>query len=183
MDSFITSTLQKHMFRELKLSDTDVKNPGILRWNGLIRRYASTATTGTAVKKKTEDGEEEDEDHWTPAPTTGRGIPTKENPAIFAIYGRICIAAKSYQSAICKFYLLRAYDYYPNNPIVCLCLAVASIGRAMQRQSDDRHHAVVQAMAFMSQYRKLRGATTAGVERWSIIMGERFIGPCCISVG
>ncbi|KAF9039744.1 hypothetical protein BJ165DRAFT_1493738, partial [Panaeolus papilionaceus] len=132
MDSFITSTLQKHMFRELKLSDTDVKNPGNLRWNGLIRRYASTATTGTAGKKKTED-----EDHWTPAPTTGRGggmtanvdgaprIPTKENTAIFAIYGRICVAAKSYQSAI--FYLLRAYDYYPNDPIVCLCLAIASI--------------------------------------------------------
>ncbi|KAF9039809.1 hypothetical protein BJ165DRAFT_1494194 [Panaeolus papilionaceus] len=128
--SFITLTPQKPLFRELTLSDTDVKNPGILRWNGLIRRYASTATTGTAGKKKTED-----EDHWTPAPTTGRGggmtanvdgaprIPTKENPAIFAIYGRICVAAKSYQ-----IYLLRAYDYYPNDPIVCLCLAIASIG-------------------------------------------------------
>lgn len=59
--------------------------------------------------------------------------------------------------------------------MVCLCLAIASIGRAMQRQSDNRHHLVTQvsifilqvlspllrsayqAMAFLSRYRSLRG--------------------------
>ena len=41
-------------------------------------------------------------------------------------------------------YLLHAYDYCPDDPMICLCLAIASAGRAMQRQSDNRHHLVVQ---------------------------------------
>ncbi|KAF9032358.1 hypothetical protein BJ165DRAFT_1535052 [Panaeolus papilionaceus] len=183
-DNFITSTLQKHLFREMKLSDTAVKNPGILRWNGLNRRYAATATSGAAGKKKNEDGDEEEEDDETPAPTGGATatatanvdgaprIPTKGNPVIVAIYGQICVAAKSYQSAI--FYLLHAYDYYPNDPMICLCLAIASIGRAMQRQSDNRHHLVVQAMAFLTKYRKLRGTTTAEVREVEYNFGRTF---------
>ncbi|KAF9039804.1 hypothetical protein BJ165DRAFT_1530829 [Panaeolus papilionaceus] len=56
--SFITSTLQKHLFREMKLSDTAVKNLWILRWNGLNMRYAATATTSGAVgRRRNEDGE------------------------------------------------------------------------------------------------------------------------------
>ncbi len=30
-------------------------------------------------------------------------LPTKQNPLMVAIYGQICIAAKSYQSAICTW--------------------------------------------------------------------------------
>jgi hypothetical protein len=54
-------------------------------------------------------------------------------------------------------YLLHAYDYCPDDPMICLCLAIASAGRAMQRQSDNRHHMVVQVrvvimlMNFVSQ--------------------------------
>jgi general transcription factor 3C polypeptide 3 (transcription factor C subunit 4) len=40
-DLFITSTLQKHFFREMKLSDTAVKNPDILKWIPLNKGYAS----------------------------------------------------------------------------------------------------------------------------------------------
>ena len=36
-------------------------------------------------------------DEKNPAPQ----LPTKDNPAIFALYGHICLAGKSYQSAIC----------------------------------------------------------------------------------
>lgn len=164
-DSFITSTLQKHLFREMKLADTAVKSPEVLKWNPLNKRYAPTAQSG-----KAEDGAEEDGDDGVPdqggdqesGATATAGslnvpeIPTKHNPVIVAIYGQICIAAKSYQSAI--FYLLHAYDYCPDDPMICLCLAIASIGRAMQRQSDNRHHLVTQAMAFLTQYRSLRGS-------------------------
>ncbi|KAF9039862.1 hypothetical protein BJ165DRAFT_1407029 [Panaeolus papilionaceus] len=45
MDSFIASTLKEALFTEMKVSDTAVQNPGILRWNGLNRRYAATAIT------------------------------------------------------------------------------------------------------------------------------------------
>lgn len=46
-------------------------------------------------------------------------------------------------------YLLLAYDYCPDDPMICLCLAIASIGRAMQRQSDNRHHLVIQVSSFI----------------------------------
>ncbi|KAG6331587.1 hypothetical protein ID866_7502 [Astraeus odoratus] len=81
-------------------------------------------------------------------------LPTKNNPMPVTLYGQLCLAAKSYQSAI--FYLLHAYDYCPDDPMICLCLAIASIGRAMQRQSDNRHHLIVQGMAFLSHYRNIR---------------------------
>jgi len=46
-------------------------------------------------------------------------------------------------------YLLHAYDYCSDDPMICLCLAIASAGRAMQRQSDNRHHLVVQVRVFI----------------------------------
>jgi len=105
--------------------------------------------------------------------TSGRPkIPTKHNPVIVTIYGQICIAAKSYQSAI--FYLLHAYDYCPENPMICLCLAIASIGRAMQRQADNRHHLVAQAMAFMSKYRELRKEEPDGIGEVEFNFGRAF---------
>ncbi|KAF9526180.1 hypothetical protein CPB83DRAFT_896331 [Crepidotus variabilis] len=160
-DSFITSTLQKHLFREMKMSDLAVKNPAALRWNNVTKRYAAEATSGTAKKGKSkgEDSDEEEEEDGADTvqgsgSANGPPLPTKPNPIIVAIYGQVCIAAKSYQSAI--FYLLHAYDYYPEDPMICLCLAIASIGRAMQRQSDNRHHLIVQAMAFLTKYREIR---------------------------
>jgi hypothetical protein len=50
-------------------------------------------------------------------------------------------------------YLLHVYDYCLNDPMICLCLAIASIGRAMQRQSDNRHHLVTQ----VSSERRISG--------------------------
>ena len=47
-------------------------------------------------------------------------------------------------SLLLVVYLLHAYDYCPDDLMICLCLAIASAGRAMQRQSDNRHHLVVQ---------------------------------------
>ena len=41
-------------------------------------------------------------------------------------------------------YLLHAYDYFSDDPMIFLCLAIASAGRAMQRLSENRHHLVVQ---------------------------------------
>ena len=164
----------------MKLADTAVKTPELLKWNPLNRRWAPSL--GVKLEGAGEDGEDEDGDGGGAAGTarggTGMGekdgpaagigatveIPTKNNPIIVAIYGQICIAAKSYQSAICEFfldvryagslliilivYLLHAYDYCPNDPMVCICLAIASIGRAMQRQSDNRHHLVAQVGVF-----------------------------------
>lgn len=177
-DAFITSTLQKHLFREMKLSDTAVKHPEMLKWNPLNKRYAPTGFKAT--EQEEEENDDISRDAETAAPSTSATasetspekanlppIPTKFNPVIVTIYGQICIAAKSYQSAICasrfnlfqvvatdskpfsQVYLLHAYDYRPDDPMVCLCLAIASIGRAMQRQSDNRHHLITQVRSML----------------------------------
>ena len=112
----------------MKLSDTAVKNPSSLKWNPLNKRYApkggskSATTTTTTTTDADAEGEEEDEeiegggedDNHGPEPsdsmtvnekistsTSAPPLPAKENPLIIAMYGQICIAAKSYQSAIC----------------------------------------------------------------------------------
>lgn len=41
-------------------------------------------------------------------------------------------------------YLLHGYDYCQEDPVICLCLALASLGRAMQRQADNRNHLIAQ---------------------------------------
>ncbi|KAF8957215.1 hypothetical protein BDZ97DRAFT_1924824 [Flammula alnicola] len=179
-DAFITSTLQKHLFREMKLSDTAVKNPETLKWNQLHKRFASTVQSKTAEPEEDEADDVGLENYTAPSSSSANAndksgfpvLPTKENPVIITIYGQICIAAKSYQSAI--FYLLHAYDYCPDDPMICLCLAIASVGRAMQRQSDNRHHLVIQAMAFLSKYRKLRGIQDQGMREVEYNFGRTF---------
>jgi general transcription factor 3C polypeptide 3 (transcription factor C subunit 4) len=92
----------------------------------------------------------------------------------------------------CLVYLLHAYDYCPEDSMVCLCLAIASIGRAMQRQSDNRHHLItqvrtlyerctryivtryIQAMAFLTQYRKLRKDDVYGMAEVEFNFGRAF---------
>jgi general transcription factor 3C polypeptide 3 (transcription factor C subunit 4) len=100
-DSFIVSTLQKHLLRELKQNDVAVKNPELLKWTPSNRRYAVTVSKGGG---DAEDPVDEDEDivpdENIDKPNTPR-ILTKQNPIALAVYGQICTAAKSYQSAIC----------------------------------------------------------------------------------
>ena len=85
---------------------------------------------------------------------------TGESPILLALYGQLSSTSKSYQSALCQFksptnilirllmvllvYLFQAYDLQPDDPVICLSLAVASISRAMQRQADNRHHLIAQ---------------------------------------
>ncbi|KAF8549682.1 TPR-like protein [Imleria badia] len=161
-DSFISSTLQKHMLREVRLSDGAVKTPELLKWNNSSQRYHLTVKSAgddEAIKggDAPEDDAEDAGDAADPAPTSDKKplwLPTKNNPLPVTLYGQLCLAAKSYQSAI--FYLLHGYDYCQEDPIICLCLALSSLGRAMQRQADNRNHLIAQGMACLSQYRAAR---------------------------
>jgi general transcription factor 3C polypeptide 3 (transcription factor C subunit 4) len=97
-DAFIASTLQKHLFREMRLYDTAAHNKDALKWGTIPRRWGmnkSGEADEGADDEPTPEGTEGDERN--PAPQ----LPTKDNPAIFALYGHICLAGKSYQSAIC----------------------------------------------------------------------------------
>lgn len=54
-----------------------------------------------------------------------------------------------------KVYLLHAYDYCREDPMICLSLSIASLGRAMQRQSDNRHHLITQVIGLTRLYELL----------------------------
>ncbi|KAJ3881396.1 hypothetical protein F5051DRAFT_397138 [Lentinula edodes] len=196
-DSFITSTLQKFFFREMKLSDVAVKDPELLKWNVALKRWApiNPSTLSSGGRKDRDKDRDKDKDNdkdgaddlgEEDSDVGGGGtaendtvssndrpiLPTKDNPLTVAIYGQMCIAAKSYQSAI--FYLLHAYDYCPEDPMISLSLAIASIGRAMQRQSDNRHYLIAQGMAFLSKYRTLRSVDPARLSEVEYNFGRMF---------
>lgn len=86
----------------MKLADTAVRTPEVLRWNPLNKRYAPTAQAKTTEPGEGDDDDEVDASTTAEKDTKMTEIPIKQNPLLVAIYGQICIAAKSYQSAICK---------------------------------------------------------------------------------
>lgn len=146
-DAFLSTTLQKHILRELRTSEAALKSKETMKWSAARRRWYFVDA------KDEDDGDE----NVNILPAKGEGfLPSKGNPALFLLYGQMCMAGKSYQSAI--FYLLQAYDYCPHDPMICLTLGIASLGRAMQRQADNRQHLIAQGMAFLSQYRTIRAA-------------------------
>ncbi|THH16344.1 hypothetical protein EUX98_g9314 [Antrodiella citrinella] len=84
----------------------------------------------------------------------------------------IGVLRKAGKSAL--FYLLHAYEYCPQDPMICLCLAIASVGRAMQRQADNRHHLVTQGLAFLAKYRKIRGEDMEHLDEVEYNFGRAF---------
>jgi len=95
----------------MKLSDTAVRHPETLKWNPLNKRYAPNGSKATEQEQDEEDNGDisrgvEASLTGATAPEAKSGIPpvpTNFNPVIITIYGQICIAAKSYQSAICAY--------------------------------------------------------------------------------
>jgi len=156
LDAFVASAFQKAMLREVRFSDLAVNHPEQVKWNLSKRRFFNSA----AASKSEYDDEGEGEDDTSADPTQMQvdapSLPHKPNPLLVTMYGQSCT---SYQSAICMFhgrrflplaadghadYLLQAYEGCPEDPIVCMSLAIASLSRAMQRQADNRHHMIAQ---------------------------------------
>jgi len=98
-DAFITSTLQKHLFREIKLSDVAVKSRDSLRWNTSGKRWGLASGGAGVMDDEHEDGEPDE----PPGEDKGTipNVPTKDNPILVTMYGQVCLAARSYQSALC----------------------------------------------------------------------------------
>lgn len=98
------------MLREVRLSDGAVKTPELLKWNSSSQRYhlATVKSAGDEVIKGSgipEDDVDDAGDAADPTPTTDKKrlwLPTKNNPFPVTLYGQLCLAAKSYQSAICE---------------------------------------------------------------------------------
>lgn len=129
-DAFLASTLSKHMLRELKSYDTALKTPETLRWNNVTKRYgigtkAEEDDDQDVPEVATRDG---DTQSTTQQPSSQPRLPTKENPVGVAIYGQICLAAKSYQSALCKssnWFLFKTVDQ-PERSLLAACIRLLS---------------------------------------------------------
>ena len=99
----------------MKVADMSVRNPENMRWNTLNKRWVSIVPS-KSTEVEAEGGDEDDEvegdaegeGDGEPAKDKAplHGLPSSFNPVIMAIYGQICVAAKSYQSAICMFFVL-----------------------------------------------------------------------------
>ncbi|GAA5924202.1 transcription factor TFIIIC subunit TFC4 [Sporobolomyces koalae] len=122
------------------------------------RQPRNSGATPAAGDDEVDDGDEAGEDEEGGEGTTTRTSswkPTAHSPVFLAAYGFMLINSQSYQPAI--IYLLRAYSLEPEQPLLNLALGICYLHRAMTRQTDNRQHQIAQALAFMSQYRKLRG--------------------------
>jgi general transcription factor 3C polypeptide 3 (transcription factor C subunit 4) len=165
-DSFINTAFQKHVYREIRIADAAAKNRDSLSWFPAKKRYGLVKGKGKAAAA--DEDEDEDEEAGSDEDVLGF-VPAKFNPVPVTLYGQMCNVAKSYQSAICMsschtlqqapltvwcpVYLLHAYDYCPQDPVICLTLGIAYLGRAMQRQSDNRHHLVAQVRPLFQRSR------------------------------
>ena len=150
-DQFISTTLQKFFIREIRNADAVVKGDKIAEKN--VDDDGESVIAGAELNNEPLSTQQQSKEKSS-APK-----PTKHNPAIVTIHGQACNAGKSYQTALCAFpllkqsiqliktwtvYLLLAYDYFSEDPMICLTLAIASMGRAMQRQADNRNYLIVQ---------------------------------------
>ncbi|KAJ7236030.1 hypothetical protein C8J57DRAFT_1377318 [Mycena rebaudengoi] len=178
-DAFIVSPLQKAIYREVKLSRIAAETPEMVKWIASQKRFTLPLPKAGEQEEANDDQDAGGPDEAAFKDLTSANdahplpeITRRPNPVLAALYGQMCVAARSYQSAI--FYLLYAYDLCPDDPMICLSIAMASIGRAMQRQADNRHHLITQAMGFLTRYRHLRGEQADGIGEVEFNFGRAF---------
>ncbi|MBW0466168.1 hypothetical protein O181_005883 [Austropuccinia psidii MF-1] len=109
----------------------------------------STGRLHCEMMREDED-EDEDDSYWKPS----KYKPSKTSPVFTITFSQILAGTRSFKSAI--IYYLRLFEFYPDEPLLNLSLAVAYVQRAMQRQTDNRHHQIVQSLSFFDNYRRLR---------------------------
>lgn len=62
-------------------------------------------------------------------------------------------------------YFFRAYALDPTNPIVNLFLGLGYLHHSLKRQSENRHHLIVQGLSFLAVYYELRRESEQPSER------------------
>jgi general transcription factor 3C polypeptide 3 (transcription factor C subunit 4) len=113
---------------------------------------------GVAEDEEAEEDEEADEDE--PMTAAGEGEehdcpkPTCHSPVFNTLYGQNMLTTRSYQSALCELslcvvnshpvYFFRAYEVDEYDPFLCFLIAQAYLGRALNRQSDNRNYQIGQ---------------------------------------
>lgn len=86
---------------------------------------------------------------------TGEAIPAEEmDVALLVLYGHILYSGNSFYPALNYFF--RAYALDDQNPAVLLSIALCYIHHSLKRQSENRHYLIMQGLAFMHEYRRVR---------------------------
>jgi general transcription factor 3C polypeptide 3 (transcription factor C subunit 4) len=101
-ETLIQPNFQKHVYRELKMTDAIAQGKDI-KWNPARGRY---------VLADEKDEDVEAESNQMPSKKTSEAksksrilkhkLPTKPNPFHLSFYGMLCTSAKSYQSGLCE---------------------------------------------------------------------------------
>ncbi|SGZ05942.1 BQ5605_C031g10903 [Microbotryum silenes-dioicae] len=151
VEAFNSTRLAKYLMRQLMMLERISRGAEVrVGANGAI------LIKSLGVDKDM-DGDDEDEDG------VGAGgheslpsfVPTVPNPWYNYVYSCMLETSRSYQSAL--QYLLRAYERMPRQPLINLTIGIVYIHRAMTRATDNRHHQIAQGLAFLSQYRAIKG--------------------------
>jgi len=86
--------------------------------------------------------------------------PASHDPFLLLMYGHLLASAGSYPNAL--HYYFRAYAVQPTLPLTVFSIAVAYLQHALKRQCDNRHAYVLQGIAFVKEYGRLRLAEEGG---------------------
>ena len=142
---------QKYILRQLKAVDFSLLGGG--RRKSLFQERAS----------------------YTTKDDNGNQLRAQEmDVALLMLYGHILYAGKSYAYAVSTFealieqvgsrslqwltlilgadYFLRALALEPKNPMIKLSLALGYLHYALKRQANNRHHILMQGLAFLLEY-------------------------------
>ncbi|KZO92429.1 HCP-like protein [Calocera viscosa TUFC12733] len=184
--SFTEPKLGKFYMREIRLAQL-ATHGGKLNYHPTRQRWSIPSTPGAALRREEMDmddassGEEQEQSQVFSSSASNAQrrqeerdvpLPTKENPIMFMVYGHMLMCVRSYQNAL--FYFMHAYELNPYDPMLCLSLAIAYLGRSMQRQSDNRHHQLVQGLAFLTRYKTIRQSANDYAEEIEYNFGRYF---------
>ncbi|KAL9939713.1 hypothetical protein V8E36_001530 [Tilletia maclaganii] len=90
------------------------------------------------------------------------GYPSRPSVIAESFYGQLMLLSKSNVPAL--YFFTKQYARIQSDPLLCLLCAVTFLTRALNRQVDNRHHAILQGFAYLSRYRKLRASGSLEVE-------------------
>ncbi|KAJ4291195.1 transcription factor TFIIIC subunit tfc4 [Kalmusia sp. IMI 367209] len=76
------------------------------------------------------------------------------DPALFVLFGYICMSGGTYTAALNYFF--RAFAITPEDPVLNLSIGVAYFQHALKRMSENRQYQIQQGIAFMNRYYDLR---------------------------
>ncbi|CCA68156.1 hypothetical protein PIIN_02022 [Serendipita indica DSM 11827] len=139
-----------------------------LKWS--VRRGGWTAIRGP--KDPEDDGEDESDNSEEATTREPTKLPTKRSPIAWYIQGSMLNASKHNHGAL--YYMFEAHALAPQDPLICLGLAVSILGRSQGRRADNRQQLIVQAAAYLEEYRKNKGLDNLATQEVEYNFGRFF---------